>query len=211
MPLTLIVAFGPSERGGGQSAAATSSAICAVFSAAPLRRLSPQTNRSSARGIVERPAHPPYPRRVGAHDVRRGRELAALRVIGEHDAGGLAQHPLRRRAGSTSRPKTACTATECVVTTGTRTQVADTRRSGSPRIFRDSLRIFSSSEDHPSSLTDPAQGTTFSASGAGNGPGHRRRRGRHPARCPSERLPPTRSSCAYSVSMPACPAPDAAW
>ncbi len=57
-----------------------------------------------------------------------------------------------------------------VVTTGTRTQVADTFRSGMPKILRDSLRTFSSSELQPSSLTDPAHGTTLRASGAGNGP-----------------------------------------
>ena len=54
--------------------------------------------------------------------------------------------------------------------TGTRTQVAETRRSGSPRILRDSLRTLSSSLLQPSSFSDPAHGTTFIASGAGNGP-----------------------------------------
>ena len=54
--------------------------------------------------------------------------------------------------------------------TGTRTQVAEIRRSGRPRILRVSLRIFSSSEDQPASRSDPAQGTTFIASGAPNGP-----------------------------------------
>ena len=52
--------------------------------------------------------------------------------------------------------------------TGTRTQVADTRRELSPRIFLDSLRTFNSSDECPSSFSDPAQGITFSASGAGN-------------------------------------------
>src|ERR1700729_4012413 len=70
----------------------------------------------------------------------------------------------------TGRENRACTATECVVITGTRTQVALTRSEGSPRILRDSLRILSSSDDQPASLSEPAQGTTFSASGAGNGP-----------------------------------------
>ena len=53
--------------------------------------------------------------------------------------------------------------------TGTRTQVADTFSSGMPRILRDSLRTLSSSDDQPSSFTEPAHGTTLSASGAGNG------------------------------------------
>ena len=86
-----------------------------------------------------------------------------------------------------------------------------TLRSGRPRILRDSLRIFSSSELQPSSLSDPAQGTTLSASGAGNGPKSPTTPRRSPARWPRERVPATFSSCAYSVSMPAWPAPDAAW
>ena len=53
--------------------------------------------------------------------------------------------------------------------TGTRTQVAETLRSGMSRILRDSLRTFSSSELQPPSLSEPAQGTTLRASGAGNG------------------------------------------
>src|SRR5674476_1349433 len=65
--------------------------------------------------------------------------------------------------------KTACTASEWVVMTGTRTQVAETLRSGMPRILRDSLRTLSSSELQPPSLSEPAHGTTLRASGAGNG------------------------------------------
>src|SRR5437763_529495 len=56
--------------------------------------------------------------------------------------------------------KVACTATEWVVTTGTRTQVAATFSPGRPRILRDSLRIFSSSDDQPSAFSEPAHGTT---------------------------------------------------
>ena len=44
----------------------------------------------------------------------------------------------------------ACTATEWVVTMGTRTQVAEAFSPGRPRILRCSLRIFSSSKDQPS-------------------------------------------------------------
>ena len=80
-----------------------------------------------------------------------------------------------------------------------------------PRIFRDSLRTLSSSEDQPSSLSEPAHGTTLSASGAGNGPKSPTAARRSPARWPSAREPAVLSSWAYSVSMPACPAPDAAW
>ena len=54
--------------------------------------------------------------------------------------------------------------------TGTRTHVADTFSFGIPRIFRDSLRTLSSSDEYPASLSEPAHGTTFITSGAGNGP-----------------------------------------
>ena len=50
------------------------------------------------------------------------------------------------------------------MTTGTRTQVADTLRSGNPRILRDSLRTLSSSLDQPPSLSDPAHGTVVDVS-----------------------------------------------
>src|ERR1700687_4838970 len=72
-----------------------------------------------------------------------------------------------RRPG---REKLACTATEWVVTTGPRTQVAETFSAGKPRILRDSWRIFSSSDDQPSAFREPGHGTTFMARGAGNGP-----------------------------------------
>ena len=75
------------------------------------------------------------------------------------------------------------------MTTGTRTQVADTRSAGRPRILRDSLRIFSSSDDQPSAFTEPAHGTTFRASGAGNGPKSPTAARRSPARWPSDRVP----------------------
>ncbi len=83
-----------------------------------------------------------------------------------------------------------------------------------PRIFRDSLRTFSSSEDQPPSRADPAQGTTFSASGAGNGesgasPATALRTS--PATWPSVRSPATAASSSYSRSAPDWPAPDAAW
>ena len=65
--------------------------------------------------------------------------------------------------------KPACTASEWVVMTGTRTQVAETLRSGIARILRDSLRTLSSSELQPPSFSEPAHGTTFIASGAVNG------------------------------------------
>src|SRR5579859_2358653 len=187
-----------------------SSAICAVLSAAPFLRLSPQTKNSmplgSSSDSLTRPTQvgsvPTTSAGVG-YSPCSGSSLSttpgALRSVSQ--AASL----------PTGRENLACTATECVVTTGTRTQVALTRSDGRPRIFRDSLRIFSSSEDQPASFTDPAHGTTLSASGAGNGPKSPTAPRTSPARCPSVRVPPTFSSCPYSVSMPACPAPEAAW
>ncbi len=54
--------------------------------------------------------------------------------------------------------------------TGTRTQVAEIRRSGAPRILRVSFLILSSSDDQPSGRSEPAHGMTLSASGASKGP-----------------------------------------
>ena len=106
--------------------------------------------------------------------------------------GASAQDLAGRGPSVTSLSKTAWTATECVVTTGTRTQVAETLSSGRPRILRDSLRTLSSSELQPSSFGDPAHGTTFSASGAGNGPSSSpTTRRMSPAWVPSSRLPAT--------------------
>ena len=85
-----------------------------------------------------------------------------------------------------------------------------------PRILRDSLRTFSSSENQPSPLYEPADGTTFSASGAGNGesdcasPAASKASRTSPARTPTP-LPTTAASSAYRRSGPATPAPDTAW
>ena len=85
-----------------------------------------------------------------------------------------------------------------------------------PRILRDSLRTLSSSLDQPPSFSEPAHGTTFIASGAGNGDSLAELVGHQPAYVagapePSERSPATTSSSSYSRSTPACPAPEAAW
>ena len=108
---------------------------------------------------------------------------------------GAARSTRHASSRATGWENVACTATEWVVTTGTRTQVALTRSDGRPRILRDSLRILSSSDDQPASLSEPAQGTTFSASGAGNGPRSPTAARTSPARWPSVRVPPTFSSC----------------
>ncbi len=107
----------------------------------------------------------------------------------------------------TSRANVAWTDSEWVVTTGTRTQVAETFRSGIPRILRASLRTFSSSDDQPSSFTEPAHGTTFSTSGAGNGesaadrPAAARASATSPPVTPTS-LPARAAISAYNRSMP---------
>src|SRR6185437_14711475 len=118
----------------------------------------------------------------------------------------------RASPASTSLPNTACTATECPVITGTRTQVADTLRSGRPRILRVSLRTLSSSDDQPASRSEPVHGTTLRAIGAGNGPRSSPiARRTLPGREPRLRSPVTRSIWSSSVSTPSLPAPDTAW
>src|SRR5664280_1039230 len=203
----------PPDRGRqpAVSSAATSSAICAVFRAAPLRRLSPQRNSSNARGSSS--DWRTRPTQVGSVPT-------ASAGVGNSPAFGSSKSTTPGAPRSTAcasiagtgRLNTAWTTNECVVTTGTRTQVADTRRSGSPRILRLSLRTLSSSELQPASFSEPAQGTTLSASGAGKGPrSSPTTRRRSPGRTPTSRAPATLAVWSYSVSMPACPAPDAAW
>ena len=110
-------------------------AICTVFRAAPLRRLSLLTNApptvSVDAGVVARrrrttgPCRPPAMGSGSRRAPRRGPEprssaARVLRVIG--------------------RSNSALMASECPANTGTRTQMPDTRSSGMPRILRDSLR-----------------------------------------------------------------------
>ncbi len=86
------------------------------------------------------------------------------------------------------------------MTTGTRTQVTATGRAGRPRILRDSSRTFISSDDQPSSRSEPAHGTTFSATGSGNGPVlSPTARRTSPGFVPSSVLLPTSDSCSRSV------------
>src|SRR5205814_6143366 len=69
-----------------------------------------------------------------------------------------------------------------------------------------------SSDDQPPSLSEPAHGTTLSASGAGNGPSSSPTACRTlPERDPSTRSPATLAIWSSSVSMPTLPAPDTAW
>src|SRR5690606_26565174 len=192
------------------NSAATSSAICAVFSAAPLRRLSPVTKKFSARGSSSaRRIRPTHAGSVPAASIGIG--YSSLPGSSTTMTPGAFCSTSRASSASTSLANTACTATEWHVTTGTRTHVAVTLRSGSPRIFRVSLRILSSSEDQPASRSDPDHGTTFNASGAGNGPRSSPTACRtSPGREPSIRSPATLVSCSCNVSMPSWPAPDTA-
>jgi hypothetical protein len=166
-----------------------------VFSAAPLRRLSPQTKNSIARGSSsDWRTRPTQDGSVPTTSTGVGNSPpSGLSVT---TTPGAARSTCHASARPTAWEKTAWTATECVVTTGTRTHVAETRSAGRPRILRDSLRSFISSEDQPSAFSEPAHGTTFMASGAGNGPRSPTADRTSPARCPSDRVPATLSSCA---------------
>jgi len=74
--------------------------------------------------------------RIAAGDIRGHREAVGLEILDQLDAGGSRQQlPL----------KAMFTASEWALSTGTRTQVAVSRRSGQPMILRVSLTIFSSS------------------------------------------------------------------
>ena len=193
--------------------AATASAICAAFRAAPLRRLSPQTNSSSAR--ADRPASAaPGPPRWGRCRPRP-RAWGSRRRPGRRRARRRARSPGSRGPAPTvtSLSKRACTDTECVVTTGTRTQVAATGSRGRSedlaRSRRGSPAPARTSRPRPSS---PAQGTTFSATGAANGPSAVAHGAAHiaGAACPV-RYRRRATICRRSASTPACPAPLTAW
>ena len=164
--------------------------------------------------VVQRRADPADPGRVGADDVGRRRELAGRRVV---DA------PRRRpRPRSSSRASSASGSPSKTRVHGERVRGDDRararrsrtpRRSGSPRILRDSLRTLSSSLDQPPSCSEPAHGTTLSASGAGNGPrsSPTDRRARRRPGCPGSGRrrpwPAARAACRCRPD----PAPDAAW
>ncbi len=91
--------------------------------------------------------------------------------------------------------------------TGTRTQVPETRRSGMPRILRDSLRSFCSSSvsPRPSSTIEPASGSTLKAmvranlTGSGNATAE-------PSYASSRALSPATATWSASSSTPATPA-----
>ena len=161
----------------------------------------------TARGRSGRPAPGgPGPPRSG-RCRRRRREWGTPRPPGRRTATtpGAVARISRALPTVTSPSKRACTVRECVVTTGTRTQVTATGSAGRPRILRDSSRTFISSEDQPSSRSDPAHGTTFRATGSGNGPvSSPTARRTSPGLLPSS-VPATRDSCRRRVSTPARP------
>jgi hypothetical protein len=157
--------------------------------------LSPQTNSSIVRGSSsDWRTRPTQDGSVPTTSTGVGNSPAA--GSSATTTPGATRRTSHASSRLTGRAKVACTATEWVVTTGTRTQVAETFSDGKPRILRDSLRIFSSSEDQPSAFSEPAHGTTFMASGAGKGPRSPTTERTSPARCPSDRVPATLSSCA---------------
>ena len=96
--------------------------------------------------------------------------------------------------------------------TGTRTQVADTARSGMPRILRLSSRSFCSSlvSSEPSSTSVPASGTTLKATGATNSVGTGKATA-DPSRASAAEPSAVFCTCSASSAMPAEPAPETAW
>ena len=103
---------------------------------------------------------------------------------------------------------------EWPVYTGTRTHVAETARSGIPRIFLLSSRSLCSSlvSSAPSSTKVPAKGSTLKATGpaktvgAGNSESSA-----EPSKVSSAARSPTLRTCSSSSCTPAPPAPETAW
>ena len=97
------------------------------------------------------------------------------------------------------------------MTTGTRTQVTATGRSGRPRILRVSSRTSISSDDQPSSRSDPGPGHDVERDRRGEGPGLLADGPAHVTGAVPSSVPATRDSCSRSVSTPARPSPLTAW
>src|SRR5271163_2283108 len=103
------LASGGKER--GPSSAATSSAIWAVFSAAPLRRLSPQTNKSIAHGSSsDWRTRPTQDGSVPTASTGVGNSPAA--GLSATSTPGAARSTFHASSRPTGRENTACTATE---------------------------------------------------------------------------------------------------
>ena len=129
---------------------------------------------TGVRGTHPRPDRRP-PRRPARTRAARPRLLAADRPreggVHDHRVGGDDGHPDTGRG--------------------------DLQRRQAEDLARLVADLRSSSDDQPSAFSEPAHGTTFMASGAGKGPrSPTTERLRQPARCPSDRVPATLSSCA---------------
>ena len=120
------------------------SAICTALSAAPLRRLSPVTQRSSEPGSRRVLAHPADEHRVDARGLERRR--VAVAVVDEPHTRRVAQQLDRLGLASSARWNRTLTDTAWPTYTGTRTQVTVHRISSSWRILRVSRTIFHSSD-----------------------------------------------------------------
>ena len=181
--------------------ATRASAICTALSAAPLRRLSPLTNRASAwsspsaRPGCGRPARDRSPRPGAGWASRPARPPVP---------GRGARSP---RSGPSAESNSATMACECPVNTGTRTQVQVTERSGSPRIFRLSSRNFCSSLVSPRAVLHQVAGDRQHVVGDGVGEDGRPA-GTSTARPSKVRATPPRppSSSAGSRARPPRPA-----
>ena len=115
--------IGP-EAGPGGYRAASSSAICTALSAAPLRRLSPDTNSDEAvldGGVAADAADE---RRVAPGGLQRRRD------VGELDARRARPGCAAPRSGEIGRSNSALIDSEWPVKTGTRTHVTDTGEVG---------------------------------------------------------------------------------
>src|SRR3954471_1859214 len=122
---------------------------------------------------------------------------------------GAAASSDRASATSIARENVARIATAWPVTTGTRTLVASTSRSGADRIFFGSAIILSSSPVKPPASNSPICGTTLNAIGRENTSpvGSASRSGWASA----STCPPSFSICSASSRVPFWPAPLTAW
>ena len=138
--------------GGGQATtprATRASAICTALSAAPLRRLSPLTNRARRR---------PEASAARTRPTREGPVRPTCRGVGtsESSTPGAPASISTACSGLSARSNWATMDSEWPVNTGTRTQVQVTSRSGMARIFRLSSRNFCSSVVSPRAVPAPA-------------------------------------------------------
>src|SRR4051812_4950362 len=153
--------------------------ICTALVAAPFRRLSATTHRWKVRGrsgsLRTRPTKTSLRPAISC-GVGKPSGPPAIRIPGNTTSARRSESSVSSRSVST------VTCTLWPTSTGTRTQVAATGRSGSARILRVSPIILRSSPVQPSASKSPMCGTTF--------PAMRRGEGGPPT--PAPRLPPPR-------------------